>query len=60
MAAALERRYEDMAAPMDAAAEVAERFNATSTVDSLGFVFGPGNAGCFRMWLGELGPTKSV
>src|SRR5262249_33426590 len=51
MAAALERRYGDMAAPMDAAAEVAERLGATHDIDSLGFVFGPGNAGCFRMWL---------
>jgi transcriptional regulator with XRE-family HTH domain len=49
MAAALERRFGDMTAPMDAAATVAERFNATNTLDSLGFVFGPGNAGCFRM-----------
>lgn len=51
MAAALERRYGDMAAPMDAAADVAERFGATHGVDSLGFWFGPGNVGCFRMWL---------
>ena len=51
MAAVLDRRYGDMAAPMDAAADVAERFGATSDVDSLGFLFGPVNAGCFRMWL---------
>lgn len=51
MAAVLDRRYDDMAAPMDAAAEVAERFGATREADSLGFLFGPVNAGCFRMWL---------
>src|SRR5262249_5218826 len=36
---------------MAAAADVAERFSAAHDIDSLGFVFGPGNAGCFRMWL---------
>jgi len=51
MAAALDRRPGDATAPMDTAADVAERFGATSEVDSLGFVFGPVNAGCFRMWL---------
>ncbi len=51
MAAVLDRRHGDVAAPMDAAADVAERFGATSEADSLGFVFGPANAGCFRMWL---------
>jgi transcriptional regulator with XRE-family HTH domain len=51
MAAVLDRHYGDMAAPMDAAAEVAERFGATSEADSLGFLFGPVNTGCFRMWL---------
>ncbi|MGH4015339.1 MAG: helix-turn-helix domain-containing protein [Pseudonocardiaceae bacterium] len=51
MAAVLERRYGDVAAPMDAAADVAERFGSTSEADSLGFVFDPMNAGCFRMWL---------
>ncbi|MBV9141832.1 MAG: helix-turn-helix transcriptional regulator [Pseudonocardiales bacterium] len=49
-AAALEGRYGDMAAPMEAAAEVAERFGASHEVDSLGFVFGPVNVGLFRMW----------
>ncbi|HWR48000.1 MAG TPA: helix-turn-helix transcriptional regulator [Pseudonocardiaceae bacterium] len=49
-AAALERRYDDMAAPMDAAADVAERFGATHEVDSLGFSFGPVNVGLSRMW----------
>jgi hypothetical protein len=51
MAAALERRYGDMAAPMNAAADVAERFSATHDIDSRGFVFEPGNVGGFRMWL---------
>ncbi len=51
MAAVLDRRYGDIAAPMDAATEVAERFGATSEADSLGFLFGPVSAGCFRMWL---------
>jgi transcriptional regulator with XRE-family HTH domain len=49
-AAALERRYGDMAAPMDAAADVAEHFGATHEVDSLGFSFGPVNVGLARMW----------
>lgn len=49
-AAALERRYGDMTAPMSAAAEVAERFGATHNVDSLGFSFGPVNVGLARMW----------
>ncbi|MEO7194674.1 MAG: hypothetical protein ABIZ05_07600 [Pseudonocardiaceae bacterium] len=51
MAAALDRRHGDVAAPMNAAAEVAGRFGAISEVDSRGFAFGPVNAGCFRMWL---------
>ncbi len=51
MAAALERRNGDVDAPMDAAAHVAERFNATGQVDSLGFKFAPVSVGCFRMWL---------
>jgi transcriptional regulator with XRE-family HTH domain len=49
-AAALERRYGDMAAPMDAAADVAEHFGATHEVDSLGFSFGPVGMGLSRMW----------
>lgn len=49
-AAALERHFGDMAAPMDAAAEVAERFNATHDLDALGFSFGPVNVGLGRMW----------
>src|SRR5262249_32279363 len=39
-----------MAAPMNAAADVAERFRATHEVDSLGFSFGPVNVGLARMW----------
>lgn len=38
-------------APMDVAAELAERFGATGETDSLGFVFGPTDAGVHRMWL---------
>jgi transcriptional regulator with XRE-family HTH domain len=49
-AAALERRYGDMTAPMNAAADVAEQFGATHEVDSLGFSFGPANVGLARMW----------
>ncbi len=49
-AAALERRYGDMAAPMNTAADVAERFGATHDTDSLGFWFGPVNVGLSRMW----------
>jgi transcriptional regulator with XRE-family HTH domain len=49
-AAVLDRRYGDMAAPMDAAAEVAERFGEAHNVDSLGFSFGPVNVGLSRMW----------
>ena len=49
-AAVLEGRYGDMAAPMEAAAEVAERFGATHDLDSLGFSFGPVNVGLARMW----------
>ncbi len=51
MAAALDRRSGDVDAPMDAAAHVAERFNATGQVDSLGFKFSVVSVGGFRMWL---------
>ncbi len=51
IAAALDKRPGDATAPMDAAAELAERFGATSEADSLGFVFGPVDAGRIRMWL---------
>ena len=49
-AAALQRRYGDLAAPMQAAAEVVEHFGATDVLDSLGFSFGPVNVGLSRMW----------
>jgi hypothetical protein len=51
VAAALGGRPEGAAAPMDAAAELAERFGRTGETDSLGFVFGPTDAGVHRMWL---------
>jgi hypothetical protein len=51
VAAALNRRPGEVAAPMDAAAELAERFGATGEVDSLGFVHGPPDVGVHRMWL---------
>jgi len=64
MAAALDRRSGDVDAPMDAAAQVAEQFNATGQVDSLGFKFSPVSVGCFRMWLaleaGEPGRAASI
>ncbi len=49
-AALLDGRPGDVAAPMEAAAELAERFGAAGEVDSLGFVFTPTDAGIFRMW----------
>ncbi|MGH8922461.1 MAG: XRE family transcriptional regulator, partial [Actinomycetes bacterium] len=49
-AAVLDGRPSDAAAAMDAAAELAERFGAAGEVDSLGFLFGPVLAGCFRMY----------
>ncbi|MGH3698212.1 MAG: helix-turn-helix domain-containing protein [Pseudonocardiaceae bacterium] len=51
LAAALDRRPGDADAPMNAAAELAERFGATSEADSLGFMFGLVDAGTARMWL---------
>ncbi|MGH4012427.1 MAG: helix-turn-helix domain-containing protein [Pseudonocardiaceae bacterium] len=48
-AAMLDGRPGDVAAPMEAAAELAERFGATGEVDSLGFVFTPTDAGMFRI-----------
>lgn len=51
LAAALDGRPEDVAAPMEAATEVAERFGGSSEPDSLGFVFGPTDAGVHQMWL---------
>ncbi len=50
LAAALDHRPGDVAAPMDAAAELAQRFGTAGEVDSLGFVFGPVDVGYFRMW----------
>ncbi|MGH3795318.1 MAG: helix-turn-helix domain-containing protein [Pseudonocardiaceae bacterium] len=50
-AAVLDGRPNDAAAPMDAAVELAERFSTINEVDSLGFVYGPTNAGQERMWL---------
>lgn len=51
VAALLDGRPGDAIAPMDAAAELAERFGATGETDSLGFVFGPTDAGVHQMWL---------
>ncbi|HEY2763942.1 MAG TPA: helix-turn-helix transcriptional regulator, partial [Pseudonocardiaceae bacterium] len=50
-AAVLEGRPNDATAPMDAAAQIADRFSAMGDVDSFGFVFGPTNAAQQRMWL---------
>ena len=50
-AAVLEGRPGDAAAPMDTAAELAERFGASGEVDSRGFEYGPAMAGQTRMWL---------
>ena len=51
LAAVLEGRSDDAAAPMDTAAEVAERFGAAGNTDSLGFVHVPADVGIERMWL---------
>jgi hypothetical protein len=51
VAALLDGRPGDAVAPMDASAELANRFGATGEADSLGFVFGPTDAGVHRMWL---------
>jgi transcriptional regulator with XRE-family HTH domain len=50
LAAVLDGRPDDAAAPMDTAAEVAERFGATGNTDSLGFVHAPADTGIERMW----------
>jgi transcriptional regulator with XRE-family HTH domain len=50
-AAVLDGRPGDVAAPMDAAAEVAGRFGVTGDTDSLGFVHAPADVGIERMWL---------
>ena len=62
VAAALDGRPGDAVAPMDAAAELAERFGATGEVDSRGFVYCPTDAGVYRMWLAlEAGePDRAV
>ncbi|MGH3829787.1 MAG: helix-turn-helix domain-containing protein [Pseudonocardiaceae bacterium] len=51
IAAVLDGRPGDAAAPMEAAAELAERFGATGAPDSLGFLIGPLDVGIMRMWL---------
>jgi hypothetical protein len=51
LAAVLDGRPDDADAPMDTAAEVAERFGATGDIDSLGFVHVPADVGVCRMWL---------
>jgi transcriptional regulator with XRE-family HTH domain len=51
LAAVLNGRPGDVAAPVEAAVELAERFGETGATDSLGFLFGPVDAGIFRMWL---------
>jgi transcriptional regulator with XRE-family HTH domain len=50
-AAVLEGRPEDGVAPMDAAAELAERFGTTGQPDSRGFLFSPTSAAIDRSWL---------
>jgi hypothetical protein len=62
VAASLTGRPSDVAAPMDAAAELAERFGVTGEVDSLGYVFGPVDLGLHRMALAlETGePDRAV
>ncbi len=60
--AALARRPGEGAAPMDAAAELADRFGATGEIGSLGFHYGPVDVGIERMWLAlETGePDRAV
>ncbi|MGH3688371.1 MAG: helix-turn-helix domain-containing protein [Pseudonocardiaceae bacterium] len=48
-AARLTGRPGDVAAPLDAAEELADRFGATGETDSLGYVFGPNDAGLVRI-----------
>lgn len=50
-AAVLERQPGDAAAPMDAAAELAEQFGTFGDTDSWGFVHAPADAGIERMCL---------
>ena len=49
LAAVLEGRPGDAAAPMHAVAEVAERFGESGEADAQGFVFGPVDVGIIRM-----------
>lgn len=51
LAAVLNGRPGDVAAPMEAAVGLAERFGAIGETDSWGFLYGPVNAGIDRMWL---------
>jgi transcriptional regulator with XRE-family HTH domain len=50
VSAALNGRPGDVAAPMDAAADLAQRFGATGETDSLGYLYGPNENGMGRMW----------
>jgi len=50
LAAAPDGRPDDVAASLDAAAELVERFSATGEVDSLGFALAPIDVGVIRMW----------
>ena len=50
-AAAAQGHPEDGAAPMDAAAELAQRFGATGKPDSRGFLFSPTSAAIDSSWL---------
>ena len=63
-AARLNGRPGEVAAPLNAAAELAERFGATGEVDSTGYVFGPVDAAMHRMGdaleTGEAGQAVSV
>lgn len=51
LAAVLNGRAGDAAAPLEVAAELAERYGATGETDSVGFLYGPVNAGIERMAL---------
>jgi transcriptional regulator with XRE-family HTH domain len=50
-AAVLDGRPGDVAAPLDAATELAERFGTTGDADSLGFDHSPAEVGIRRVWL---------
>ncbi|MGH3793010.1 MAG: helix-turn-helix domain-containing protein [Pseudonocardiaceae bacterium] len=51
LAAVLDGRPGEVAAPMEAAAELAERFEVTGDIDSLGFALSPSEVGLQRMCL---------